>query len=703
MTTSVYIASLEGESGKSTVALGLLDRLTRKVGRVAVYRPVTKSAAETDNVVELLLGHRAITQEYTEAIGVSYQDLHTDPVLAMEEIIRRYHLLVGRYDVVVVLGSDYTDVSSPNELAFNASIAANLGSPVVLVVHGRARTPEQILIAVEQARAELAHSHARLVAVVANRVAVEDLDRVRALLSESVGLPTGAIPETPLLVAPTVEALRAACGGTVVRGHADLLARESLGFIVAAMSLPNVLTRLHESVTVIAPGDRSDLLPGLFMAHESANFPALAAIVLTGGYSPPEPVQQLISGSDNDLPIIVSDHGTFETAAALAAVRGRLTVHSVAKVETALRVFADNVDAEAVLAAIDVADTSVAGSDLVTPLMFQFRLLDRARADQRHIVLPESGDERILRASASLLRLGVARLTLLGEERAVRTRASTLGLDISAAQIVSPHDEELVERFAQEYTRIRQHRGMTLEKAREVVTDVSYFGTMMVHLGLADGMVSGAAHTTAHTIKPSFEIIRTSPGTSIVSSVFLMCLADRVLVYGDCAVNPDPTAEQLADIAISSATTAAQFGVSPRVAMLSYSTGTSGSGADVDKVRAATELVRSRRPDLLVEGPIQYDAAVDVGVAKSKLPDSQVAGQATVLIFPDLNTGNNTYKAVQRSANAVAIGPVLQGLNRPVNDLSRGALVADIVNTVAITAIQAQGVAQGASGNQGES
>ncbi|RIJ69998.1 phosphate acetyltransferase [Nakamurella silvestris] len=701
MTTSVYIASLEGESGKSTVALGLLDRLTRKVGRVGVYRPVTRSAQETDNVVELLLGHRAITQEYDEAIGVSYQDLHTDPVVAMEEIIRRYHLLVGRFDVVVVLGSDYTDVSSPNELAFNASIAANLGSPVVLVVHGRSRTPAEILIAVEQARAELAHSHARLVAVVANRVAAEDLDRVRELLAASVGLPSGAIPETPLLVAPTVEALRAACGGTLVRGHADLLARESLGFIVAAMSLPNVLTRLHESVTVIAPGDRSDLLPGLVMAHESANFPALAAIVLTGGYSPPEPVQQLISGSDNDLPIIVSDHGTFETATALAAVRGRLTVHSVAKVETALRVFTDNVDADAILQAIDVADSS--GSDLVTPLMFQFRLLDRARADQKHIVLPESGDERILRASASLLRLGVARLTLLGEERAVRARASALGLDISAAAVVSPFDEELVERFAQEYTRLRGHRGMTMDRAREVVTDVSYFGTMMVHLGLADGMVSGAAHTTAHTIKPSFEIIKTSPGTSIVSSVFLMCLADRVLVYGDCAVNPDPTAEQLADIAISSATTAEQFGVDTRVAMLSYSTGTSGTGADVDKVRTATELVRSRRPDLLVEGPIQYDAAVDMGVAKSKLPDSQVAGHATVLIFPDLNTGNNTYKAVQRSANAVAIGPVLQGLNRPVNDLSRGALVADIVNTVAITAIQAQGVGQVASGNQGES
>jgi phosphate acetyltransferase len=356
------------------------------------------------------------------------------------------------------------------------------------------------------------------------------------------------------------------------------------------------------------------------------------------------------------------------------------------KLETALRVFADSVDGEEILDAIDVAE-----SDVVTPLMFQYRLMARARADRRHVVLPEGDDERILRAADSLLRLGVADLTLLGEESVVRAKASAVGVDITGATILSPKDPDLVGRFAAEYTRLRADEGTTQERAAEIVSDVSYFGTMMVHLGMADGMVSGAAHTTAHTIVPSFEIIKTAPGTATVSSVFLMCLADRVLVYGDCAVNPDPTAEQLADIAISSAGTAAQFGIEPRVAMLSYSTGTSGAGADVEKVRVATGIVHDKRPDLLVEGPIQYDAAVDPEVAATKLPDSQVAGRATVLIFPDLNTGNNTYKAVQRSANAVAIGPILQGLNKPVNDLSRGALVADIVNTVAITAIQSQG------------
>jgi phosphate acetyltransferase len=324
--------------------------------------------------------------------------------------------------------------------------------------------------------------------------------------------------------------------------------------------------------------------------------------------------------------------------------------------------------------------------------MFEYTLLERARRNKKHIVLPEGDDDRILRAAATLLARDVAQLTILGEEFEVRSRAIDLGLDISKAAILSPYDDVLRLRFAEEYVRLRAHKGMTLEHAREVVTDASYFGTMMVQLGLADGMVSGAAHTTAHTIKPSFEIIKTLPGVSVVSSVFLMALADRVLIYGDCAVIPDPTQEQLADIAISAAQTAVQFGIEPRVAMLSYSTGSSGEGAEVEKVRAATAIVRERQPLLAVEGPIQYDAAADAAVAATKMPGSVVAGRATVFIFPDLNTGNNTYKAVQRSAGAVAIGPVLQGLRKPINDLSRGALVQDIVNTVAITAIQAAGL-----------
>jgi phosphate acetyltransferase len=473
--------------------------------------------------------------------------------------------------------------------------------------------------------------------------------------------------------------------GTLIGGDAQLLSREATDVLVGAMSIEHLLERLSDGVVVIVPGDRSDILLGLLMAHAAEGFPSLSGIILNGGFEPPATVSRLVDGLRSRLPIIRTELGTFGSASAAAGTRGRLSADSQRKVDTALALFEKHTDAEEALAALEVP-----APEVVTPLMFEYELLDRARSDRKHVVLPEGSDDRILRAASTLLQREVADLTILGDEASIRSRATELGLDLSAAKVIDPKSGQLLERFAAEYTELRKHKGMTVERAREIVSSVSYFGTMMVQLGLADGMVSGAAHTTAHTIKPSFEIIKTTPGTSVVSSVFLMCLEDRVLVYGDCAVNPDPTAEQLADIAISSAETAAQFGIEPRIAMLSYSTGSSGSGADVDKVRTATELVRERRPDLSVEGPIQYDAAVDASVAQTKMPDSAVAGRATVFVFPDLNTGNNTYKAVQRSAGAVAVGPVLQGLRKPVNDLSRGALVQDIVNTVAITAIQAQ-------------
>ena len=552
-------------------------------------------------------------------------------------------------------------------------------------MHGRGRTPAQVQAAAESALTELRANHAAAVAVIANRVEPDDLEAVRDALAHGSDLLSAAIPESALLSAPTFAALVEAADGHLVLGSEAWTGRDALGIIVAAMSLPNVLDRLRPDVAVIAPSDRTDLIPGLMLAHQSGTFPTLAGILLTGGYELPETIRRLTDGVRSDLPIALTDLGTYTTAERVMRVRGPMSKDSPNKIETARRLFSEQVDQAALLRAIDVS-----ASEVRTPLMFEHQLMERARSDRKHIVLPEADDDRILTAADILLRRGVADLTLLGDENTVRARGSALGLDLDAARVLSPTDPALVERFAAAYAEARAHKGMTLERAREVVTDVSYFGTMMVHLGLADGMVSGAVHTTAHTIRPALEFVKTRPGVSTVSSVFLMCLADRVLVYGDCAVIPEPTTEQLADIAVSSAATARQFGIDPRVAMLSYSTGSSGSGADVEKVRAATALVAERAPDLALEGPIQYDAAIDPDVARTKLPDSSVAGHATVFIFPDLNTGNNTYKAVQRSAHAVAIGPVLQGLNRPVNDLSRGALVEDIVNTVAITAVQAQ-------------
>ena len=691
MSRSVYIASPEGFTGKSAVALGLLDALTREVDSVGVFRPLTTSfgSDDVDLIVDLLVNQPGISQTYEEAIGVTYDAAREDADEALHVIVERFGKLSDRFDVILVVGSDYTDVASGTELSFNAKIAANLGSPVVLVVHGRERTPEQILAAAESAIAELRANHAHTVAVIANRVDHDAAEAIRTTFKELPEVVTAAIPESPLLSAPTFRALAEAAEARLVLGTESWMDREAMGVIVAAMSLPHVLDRLMADAAVIAPSDRTDLIPGLMLAHQSGTFPPLAGILLTGGYQLPDSIRRLAEGVQQDLPIALTDLGTFTTAERLMRVRGPITKDSSRKIETAHRAFAEQVDQAALLAAIDVS-----ASDVRTPLMFEYQLMERARADRQRIVLPESEDDRILEAAAILLRRGVADLILLGEETKVRAQASALGLDLDEATIVSPLETELVEKFAAAYAEARAHKGMTLERARDIVTDISYFGTMMVHLGLADGMVSGAVNTTAHTIRPALEFVKTKPGVSTVSSVFLMCLADRVLVYGDCAVIPEPTTEQLADIAMSSADTAQQFGIDPRVAMLSYSTGTSGSGAEVEKVRAATALVAERAPHLLLEGPIQYDAAVDPDVARTKLPNSAVAGRATVFIFPDLNTGNNTYKAVQRSAHAIAIGPVLQGLRKPVNDLSRGALVSDIVNTVAITAVQAQAINQ---------
>ncbi|RFA22504.1 phosphate acetyltransferase [Subtercola boreus] len=715
MARSIYITSAEGHSGKSTIALGVLDILGRNVGRVGVFRPIARSVSERDYVLEMLLARDGIDLDYDSAIGVSYEDVHTNADAALSRIVERYKAVERLCDSVVILGSDYTDVGSPTELSFNARIAANLGAPVLLVLGGRAgqgatemlghsdaRTPDDMRQITELALVELKAAHATLLGIVANRSDPENLEKIRdsiaratgdALPGLSVAKPTGelrsripiwSIPEDRLLVAPSMSNLLESTGGTMVKGDPRLLAREALGVVVAGMSMVNVLPRLMEGAVVVIPGDRSEVLLAALMANASATFPSLSGIILNGGFDLPEPIERLIDGLETTLPIISTPLGTYDTAVRITSTRGRLAADSQRKYDSALALFEQYVDGARLLELLDVSSSAV-----VTPLMFEYGLIDRARAAQRHIVLPEGTDDRVLRAAATVLTRGIARLTLLGEEDEIRSRATTLGIDLDAAAIVSPFDPELRELFAEQYASIRAHRGITLDMARDTVSDVSYFGTMMVHLGLADGMVSGAAHTTAHTIRPAFEIIKTRPDVSVVSSVFLMALADRVLVYGDCAVIPDPTSTQLADIAISSSETAVQFGIDPRVAMLSYSTGVSGSGADVEKVREATAFVRSRRPDLLVEGPIQYDAAADAAVAAAKMPESDVAGRATVFIFPDLNTGNNTYKAVQRSAGAVAVGPVLQGLNKPINDLSRGALVQDIVNTIAITAIQA--------------
>ncbi|MFF8093771.1 phosphate acetyltransferase [Streptomyces sp. NPDC016675] len=687
MTRSVYVTGIDRGDGRQVVELGVMELLTRQVDRVGVFRPLVHDGP--DRLFELLRSRYRLTQDSSTVYGMDYQEASalqaeqgTDELVSA--LVDRFLLVARDYDVVLVLGTDYADTQFPDELSLNARLANEFGASVIPVVGGRKQTAESVLAETVNAFRAYDGLGCDVLAMVTNRVAREDRDEIAERLAGRLPVPGWVVPDEPALSAPTVSQIAHALGARVVLGDDSGLARDALDFVFGGAMLPNLLTALTPGCLVITPGDRADLVIGTLAAH-SAGTPPIAGVLLTLNEVPGEGILTLAARLAPGTPVLSVTGNSFPTAEQLFSLEGKLNAATPRKAETALGLFERYVDTAELSKRV-----SAPSSDRVTPMMFEHKLLEQARSDLRRVVLPEGTEERVLHAAEVLLRRGVCDLTLLGPVEQIRKKAADLGIDLEGAQLIDPAVSELRDSFAEKYAALRAHKGVTVELAYDVVSDVNYFGTLMVQEGFADGMVSGSVHSTAATIRPAFEIIKTKPDASIVSSVFFMCLADKVLVYGDCAVNPDPNAEQLADIATQSAATAARFGVDPRIAMLSYSTGTSGSGADVDKVREATELVRAGRPDLRVEGPIQYDAAVEPSVAATKLPGSEVAGQASVLIFPDLNTGNNTYKAVQRSAGAIAVGPVLQGLRKPVNDLSRGALVQDIVNTVAITAIQAQ-------------
>ncbi|MEA5120448.1 MAG: phosphate acetyltransferase [Propionibacterium sp.] len=675
---AVYLCPTEHCPHLLQIAVGLLPEMASRYGRVGVYRPIVAEPV-ADRVLNEML-RLTDPSDSLEHWGATADEVLHNPSGAMTQIIARYSDCVAHYDALLVLGSEYDCSLAPIEFAWNTRISANIDVPMTLVVPsngGAAETVQRAAVAIDEAT----RNFAQVLAVIAPRAAGQQLDVSE--LSDII-VPAFVVDEVTGAANGLAGALDA-LGATVIAGAQDLSGLHAGKLLIADMGLTNLLPEVKADATVVFSADRSEIGLGLLIGGASGRFPRPAAAIAAGPWPLADEVRVLWNKLAPQTPLLRSVNTieqVYLTVKNYEKVPARLNAVQLAQ---ARRVVASEVDASLLL---DNAHP-IGREDIVTPLMFEHRLLEQARRVNKHIVLPEGTEERILRAAHRLAEQKICRLTLLGDPAAIGQLAAELGLTIDGIQLIDPQTSQLREQFAAHYAELRAKKGVTLEQARERVADVSYFGTMMVLEGLADGMVSGSVNTTAHTIRPALEVIKTKPGVSVVSSVFLMCLADRVLVFGDCAVNPNPTPDQVADIAISSAATAKQFGIEPKVAMLSYSTGTSGTGPDVEQTIEATRLVRQRAPGLIVDGPLQYDAAVDAAVARTKLPDSPVAGQATVLIFPDLQTGNNTYKAVQRSAGALAIGPVLQGLNKPVNDLSRGALVADIVNTVAITSIQA--------------
>lgn len=695
MARALYVMSLEPESGKSIVSLGLMEMLSSHLDRVGYFRPVVRDDDAPDVTIELMRSQYHLQQSYEESFGVTTaQTRHVggldDAEPTITKILTKFEELARNCEFVLIEGTDHTGASAAFEFALNVTIAANLAAPVIVVCRAHDHSPDQISGALHAARASLRDHDLTIVGYVVNRVSKSKLAELSQDV-EDLEAPTWLLPEEPRLLRLTVRAVADHLGASQLLGHPTNLDRAVNAVRVAAMTLPNLLGWLEPDTLIMTPGDRSEVILAGLTARFSETAPRIAGIVLTGGLDPHPAVLNFVSGlAGPQTPLLQVQGDTYSNAASLAELRPEIRASDERKITAALALFEAHVDTNELAEQVQLAQ-----SEIVTPLMFENRLLRQARSDRQHIVLPEGDEDRVLTAADRILQRDVCDLTILGDPNTIRDRAKALGLHLEAATLIDPTNSPLRKSFAAELHELRKHKGMNADMAYDFAGDVCFFGTMLVHRGMVGGMVSGANHTTADTIRPALQIIKTVPGVSVVSSVFFMCLADRVLVYGDCAVNPTPTPEQLADIAISSAGTAKAFGIEPRIAMLSYSTGASGAGGDVEAVRAATAMVRDRAPDLLIEGPIQYDAAVDASVAAAKLPGSAVAGHANVFIFPDLNTGNNTYKAVQRSARAVAIGPVLQGLRKPINDLSRGATVADIINTVVITAIQCQSTSPG--------
>ncbi|UJH91799.1 phosphate acetyltransferase [Antarcticibacterium sp. 1MA-6-2] len=697
MNKGVYIATLESHSGKSLISLGLMRTLLGKTTKVGYFRPIIDDPEEgkKDNHIDTVLSYFDVDLSYHDAYAFTRSQIiqkrnggNSGEII--DTIIRKYKKLEEEFDIVLVEGSDFSGEGSVFEFDVNVLIAKNLGIPTIIIASGREKSREILMGNLQMAYHAFTNKDVRVMAVVSNRIEAvqleETLDAMRDFLPDSVGV--FAIPSIDTLSNPTLKEIIKALNGKVLFGH-EFLDNQTGNFNVGAMQLRNYLLHLKNESLVITPGDRADIILGALQANISSNYPRISGIILTYGLTPEDSILKLIEGLSQVVPIISVEDGTFNVANKVGAIKSNIYADSLQKIETSISTFERYVSFDTL--AEKLISFEPKG---ITPRMFQYSLIKRAQQVKKHIVLPEGTDDRILTAAARLIAMDLVDITLLGDEEVIKNKIMklALNLDLKKVKIINPSTSLHFEDYALTYYELRKHKNVNLDMAKDRMSDVSYFGTMMIYKGHADGMVSGAAHTTQHTIIPALQFIKTKPGVSVVSSVFFMCLEDRVSVFGDCAINPNPTAEELAEITISSAESSQAFGIEPKIAMLSYSSGTSGKGEDVDRVRQATEIAKRLRPDLKIEGPIQYDAAVDLSVGKSKLPDSEVAYQASVLIFPDLNTGNNTYKAVQRETGALAIGPMLQGLNKPVNDLSRGCTVDDVFNTVILTAIQAQGI-----------
>ena len=708
MPKNLFIVSTELQSGLTSVSMGFVRALDGVGVRVGFFKPVaqTSNRDRVDHSVNYIRARTTLDPSDPIPLKEAQERINQGQTgQLMEDIIERHHNASKDCDVVIVEGL-VPDRQESYVQRLNMEIARDLDAQIILVSAPGERTPKEMaehLAFSARIFSESSQPELEVLGVILNRLN-EPANRSLPLSAANPPPPVqefdwenecdvfrddqlqliGAIPWRQELIAPRVRDVAHELGADMIfKGNLDTRRVHQLSIV--ARTIPNMVDSLLPGTLVVTPGDREDIVMTAALAALSGV--PLAGLVLTGGLIPDERTQHFCQAAlDTGVTVLTTTMDTYSTTHCLAGMDTSVPMDDTERVEKVMQATAEGIDAEWLRQHL-----SVDREPRLSPPAFRYLLTQRAREADKRIVLPEGDEPRTLAAAARCQERGLARCVLIGSPKEIYAVADSKGIKLpEGIEIIDP--EEVRDSYIDAMVELRRHKDMKPDMAEALLEDNVMLATLMVALDEMDGLVSGAVHTTANTIRPALQLIKTHEQARIVSSVFFMCLPDQVRVYGDCAVNPDPDAEELADIAIQSADSADTFGITPKVAMVSYSTGDSGTGDDVEKVRRATEIAKERRPDLIIDGPLQYDAAAIESVAKSKAPNSAVAGKATVFVFPDLNTGNTTYKAVQRSANVVSIGPMLQGLRKPVNDLSRGALVDDIVFTIALTAIQAHQV-----------
>lgn len=696
---NIFIAPTGLHSGLSSISIALLHALDTQGIKASFFKPVAPyKAGEVERSTQLIKQTYPLNPPQPMPLKQAQQLISTGQLdRLLEDLVGLHHIATAGTEVTIVEGL-VPDRSQPYTAKINAEIAKALNADVILISSAENKTASEIQEDVNMNASVFGgFKRGNIIGAIVNKYCTPDqshfmfsnsgetdaerLSNCPVITLDNCRL-LGAIPWKRDLISPRTLDIARQLNASVIHAG-DIETRRVKTISMCARTLPNLLERFNAGTLIVAPGDRLDIMVTCALAE--TNGTPLAGLILTGDIMPSDEAMALCQKAiSNGLPILTTPSDTFLCASQLDKINTEVPEDDLQRIDLIRAHISEHIDVQGLLSAINAPHTA-----RLSPAAFRFQLVERSRNDIKRIVLPEGEEPRTIQAATVCHNRGIAHCILLGKEEVIKQVAQAQGIELpEEIEILDPN--HIREDYVPSMVELRKHKNLTAPMASAQLEDNVVLGTMMLALDHVDGLVSGAIHTTANTIRPAMQLIKTAPAAKLVSSVFFMCLPEQVLVYGDCAVNPDPNAEELADIAIQSADSARSMGIEPKVAMISYSTGASGTGSDVEKVKEATAIAQKLRPDLIIDGPLQYDAATTASVAQSKAPNSPVAGQATVLIFPDLNTGNTTYKAVQRSAHVISVGPMLQGLRKPVNDLSRGALVEDIVYTIALTAIQAQ-------------